>query len=70
MRTSSVIGSIRRECLDHVVVINERHLRRVLFSYVDCYHRSLTHLSLDEDCPDRIDLPLEWPAQLKAIGID
>lgn len=47
-----VIGSIRRECLDHVVVINERHLRRVLISYVDYYHRSRTHLSLDKDCPD------------------
>jgi transposase InsO family protein len=46
------IGSIRRECLDHIVVFNERHLRRVLSSYVDYYHRTRTHLSLDEDCPD------------------
>ena len=47
-----VIGSIRRECLDHILVINERHLRHVLFSYVDYYHQSRTHLSLDKDCPD------------------
>ena len=47
-----VIGSIRRECLDHIVIFNERHLRRVLSSYVDYYHRSRTHLSLDKDCPD------------------
>jgi putative transposase len=47
-----VIGSIRRECLDHILVFNERHLHRVLFSYVDYYHRSRTHLSLDKDCPD------------------
>ena len=47
-----VIGSIRRECLDHIVIFNERHLRRVLSSYVDCYQRTRTHLSLDEDCPD------------------
>jgi transposase InsO family protein len=47
-----VIGSIRRECLDHVVILNERHLRRVLSSYVDYYHRSRTHLSLRKDCPD------------------
>jgi len=40
-----VIGSIRREYLDHVVVINERHLRGVLNSYVDYYHHSRTHLS-------------------------
>jgi hypothetical protein len=47
-----VIGSIRRECLDYIVIFNERHLRRVLSSYADYYHRSRTHLSLDKDCPD------------------
>ena len=47
-----VIGSIRRECLDHIVIFNERHLRRVLSSYVDYYHRTRTHLSLYKDCPD------------------
>ena len=47
-----VIGSIRRECLDHVVIFNERHLRRVLSSYVDYYQHTRTHLSLDKDCPD------------------
>jgi transposase InsO family protein len=47
-----VIGSIRRECLDHIVIFNERHLHRVLSSYVDYYHRTRTHLSLDKDCPD------------------
>jgi transposase InsO family protein len=47
-----VIGSIRRECLDHIVIFNERHLRRVMSSYVDYYQRTRTHLSLDKDCPD------------------
>ncbi len=47
-----VIGSIRRECLDHVIVFNERHLRRILASYFDYYHRSRPHLSLDKDAPD------------------
>jgi transposase InsO family protein len=47
-----VIGSIRRECLDYIVIFNERHLRRVLSSYADYYHRSRTHLSLDKDCPE------------------
>ena len=47
-----VIGSIRRECLDHMVIFNERHLRRVLSSYVDYYQGTRTHLSLDKDCPD------------------
>ncbi len=46
-----VIGSIRRECLDHLIIFNERHLRRVLSSYVDYYHHTRTHLSLDKDCP-------------------
>jgi putative transposase len=47
-----VIGSIRRECLDYLITFNERHLRRVLSSYVDYYHRTRTHLSFDKDCPD------------------
>jgi transposase InsO family protein len=62
-----VIGSIRRECLDHVIVINESHLRRVLFSYVDYYHRSRTHLSLDKDCPDA--RPIRPPNGGKVIAI-
>ena len=48
-----MIGSIRRECVDHVIVLNERHLRLILASYLDYYHRSRTHLSLDKDTPDR-----------------
>ena len=46
-----VIGSIRRECLDHVVVLGERHLKRILSSYVDYYHDERTHLSLAKDAP-------------------
>jgi hypothetical protein len=47
-----VIGSIRRECLDHVIVVNEDGLRRVLASYIRDYHQSRLHLSLDKDSPD------------------
>jgi|SRR5439155_22424473 len=47
-----VIGSIRRECLDHVIVLDEKGLRRVLASYFSYYHRSRLHLSLDKDSPD------------------
>jgi putative transposase len=46
-----VIGSIRRECLDHVIVFHENSLRRTLNSYFDYYHRSRTHLSLGKDSP-------------------
>ena len=47
-----VIGSIRRDCLDHVVVLNERHLKRILTSYFDYYHHWRTHLSLGMDSPE------------------
>jgi putative transposase len=46
-----LIGSIRRECLDHIIIGNERGLRRVLHAYVTYYLRSRTHLSLDKDAP-------------------
>jgi len=46
-----VIGSIRRECLDHVVVIGERHLLRILGKYVEYYNGSRAHLSLGKDAP-------------------
>jgi putative transposase len=45
------IGSIRRECLDHVIVFDENSLRRILAAYFDYYHRSRTHLSLKKDSP-------------------
>ena len=47
-----ITGSIRRECLNHVIVFDERYLRRVLSAYFDYHHRSRTHLSLDKDCPE------------------
>ncbi len=46
------IGSLRRECLDHVIVLNERHLRRVLSDYVRYYNGSRTHLALEKDAPE------------------
>jgi putative transposase len=46
-----LIGSIRRECLDHVLIANEHALKHILKSYFDYHHRSRTHLSLEKDCP-------------------
>jgi transposase InsO family protein len=46
-----LIGSIRRECLDHIVIFNARHLYRVLSAYVEYYNRDRTHLSLGKDSP-------------------
>jgi putative transposase len=46
------MGSIRQECLDHVVVIGERHLKRILSEYVHYYNMTRTHLSLAKDAPE------------------
>jgi putative transposase len=46
-----LIGSIRRECLDHVIVLHERHLRRLLTGYLRYYHDWRTHRALAMDCP-------------------
>jgi putative transposase len=47
-----LIGSIRRECLDHVIVVGEESLRRILQSYLGYYHKTRTHLSLRKDAPE------------------
>jgi putative transposase len=46
-----IIGSIRRECLDHVIVLNEVHLKRILTLYFDYYHEVRPHLSLNRNSP-------------------
>ncbi len=46
-----IIGSIRRDCLDHMIVFNERHLKRILTIYFDYYHQWRTHLGLEMDTP-------------------
>jgi hypothetical protein len=45
------IGSIRRECLDHLIIFNETHLRHVLGAYTRYYNSSRTHLALAKDTP-------------------
>jgi transposase InsO family protein len=47
-----LIGSIRRECLDHMILLNEQHLRRIIASYLRYYHGARTHLPLEKDAPD------------------
>jgi putative transposase len=47
-----LIGTLRRECLDHMVVLNETHLRRLLRDYLIYYHSARTHLSLEKDAPE------------------
>jgi putative transposase len=69
-KTSSaerVISSVRRECLDHVVVLGERHLRRILTAYFAYCHRARTHPSLNKDAPR--GRSIEWPELGKIIRI-
>jgi hypothetical protein len=47
-----VIGTLRRDCLDHVIVFGEQHLRRILRNYLEYVHSSRTHLALDKDAPE------------------
>lgn len=61
-----LIGSIRRECLDHVIVLNERHLRVVLDEYLRYYHEARAHLSLDRNSP--IPRPVAPPGSGKAVA--
>src|SRR5213594_2242900 len=62
-----VIGSLRRECLDHVVVISEQHLRRILSKYVDYYNRTRTHLSLAKDAPEH--RTVQRPSQGRVVEV-
>jgi putative transposase len=62
-----VIGSIRRECLDHLIVFNQTSLRRTLASYCDYYHRSRTHLSLDKDSPE--PRPIQPPELGRVVAV-
>ncbi|HZM10548.1 MAG TPA: integrase core domain-containing protein, partial [Candidatus Limnocylindrales bacterium] len=66
-----LIGSIRRECLDHVIVLHETGLRRVLRSYFEYYAHSRTHLSLEKDTPiPRAAQPPEFGkvVELREVG--
>jgi putative transposase len=62
-----LIGSIRRDCLDHILVLSERHLRRILTRYLVYYHRTRTHLSLTKDAPD--GRPIEPPELGRVVPI-
>jgi putative transposase len=62
-----LIGSIRRECLDHVIVFDEAHLIRILTAYFEYYHQSRTHLSLDRNAP--IPREVKSPSHGRVIAI-
>jgi transposase InsO family protein len=60
-----LIGTLRRECLDHEVMLSETHLRRLLPAYLCYYHGARTHLSLDKDAPE--PRPVERPASGRIV---
>jgi transposase InsO family protein len=62
-----LIGTIRRECLDHMIVFNERCLYRYLKSFRDYYHHSRTHLALAKDSP--VPRPIQMPDAGRIISI-
>jgi putative transposase len=62
-----LIGSIRRECLDHVIVLSENHLRRILTGYLAYYHTWRTHLALEMDSPKR--RPVQPPGHGQVIAV-
>ena len=62
-----LIGSIRRECLDHVIVVSAAGLRHIMEDYVEYYMRSRTHLSLDTDSPAR--RPVMPPAAGRIVAV-
>ncbi|MBU0476160.1 MAG: transposase [Bacteroidetes bacterium] len=62
-----VIGTIRRECLDHFIVFNETHLREILKEYFYYYNKFRTHLGLDKDTPE--NGPIEPYGEIKSIPV-
>jgi putative transposase len=62
-----LLGSIRRECLDHIIIINERGLRRVLAAYDEYDSKSRTHLALNKDAP--VSRPVDTPADGEIVAI-
>jgi len=62
-----LIGSIRRGCLDHTIVLNEGHLKRILTGYLEYYHQDRTHLGLGKETPSGRSV-LDKPENAKVIA--
>ena len=62
-----MIGSIRRECLDHVIIFGEAHLRRVLAAYAAYYNGIRTHLALAKDAP--VSRPVQSVGRIVVIPV-
>ena len=62
-----LIGSIRRECVDHIIVLGEAHPRRILKSYARYYNETRTHLALDKDAP--VSRPVQRPGVVRSLAL-
>jgi len=62
-----LIGTLRRDCIDHVIVLSDNHLRRIVRGYLGYYHSCRTHLSLEKDSPE--SRPVESPDQGTIVEI-
>ncbi len=64
-----VVGTLKRECLDHTILLGERHARRVLLRYLEYYHEARTHLGLGKDAPDGrvVEPPEDGPVRRRAM---
>jgi transposase InsO family protein len=62
-----LIGSIRRECVDHIIVLGEAHLRRILKSYARYYNETRTHLALDKDAP--VSRPVQRTGVVRPLAV-
>ena len=62
-----LIGTLRRECLDHMVIFGEAHLRRILSAYAVYYNQTRTHLALNKDCP--LERPIQRFGSVVAIPV-
>jgi transposase InsO family protein len=60
-----LIGSIRHECLDHLIIFNEAHLRHVLREYADYYNCNRTHLALNKDAP--LGRPIQREGRIRSV---
>ncbi len=63
------VGSCRRDLLDHVVVLNERHLKRLMNEYVRYYHDDRTHLGLGKETPAGRDVAHQTPVNAKVVSM-
>jgi putative transposase len=63
------IGSLKRELLDHVIISNESHARRLIGEYVDYYHNDRCHLSLGKDTPEHRPIQHKPPGEAEVVAL-